>query len=115
MPYRNDILKELQAMADAMRSRSIPPESVMGSPLTFTGNGPLSYSAALVPFLNAVNETEAAKRQMQRLQTAWSVKSGLYGDPPLYYDQNLTMFSLGYTEQRYRILPNGDLKVPWTK
>lgn len=115
MPYRNDILKELQAMADAMRSRSIPPESVTGSPLTFAGDGPLSYSAALVPFLNAVNETEAAKRQMQRLQTAWSVKSGLYGDPPLYYDQNLTMFSLGYTEQRYQILPNGDLKVPWTK
>jgi endo-1,4-beta-D-glucanase Y len=115
MPYRNEILKELQAMADAMKSRSVPPESVTGSPLTFAGDGPLSYSAALVPFLNAIKETEAAKGQMQRLQTAWSAESGLYGDPPLYYDQNLTMFSLGYTEQRYRILPSGDLKVPWTK
>jgi endo-1,4-beta-D-glucanase Y len=114
-PYRNEVLKELIAMADLMKTRPVPPESVMSAPLTFTGDGPLSYSAALVPFLNAVKETEAAKVQMQRLQAAWSAESGLYGDPPLYYDQNLTMFSLGYTEKRYRILPNGDLKVPWTK
>ena len=114
-PYNKVVLEELTAMADAMKTRRTPPEFVSGAPLRLSGQGPLSFSAALVPFLNAANEQEATEAQTMRLKLALSAQSGLYGNPPQYYDQNLAMFSLGYTEHRYRILSNGNLEVPWTK
>ena len=40
-------------------------------------------------------------------------KSGFYGRDGLYYDQNLALFSTGWSEQRYRFEQDGRLKVKW--
>lgn len=112
---RDAILKSLYGMASYMKSHTVPPEFTSEGQPAVRGTGPVSFSAALIPFLEAVQELGAAHLQEKRLGSAWSAHTGLYGNPPRYYDQNLAMFSLGYTEHRYRIQSNGDLEVSWRR
>lgn len=114
-PGRDAILKSLYGMASYMNSHSTPPEFAGEGRPGVRGTGPVSFSAALVPFLEAKQEFDAARLQQKRLTSAWSPHTGLYGNPPRYYDQNLAMFALGYTEHRYRIQSNGDLEVSWRR
>lgn len=112
---RDAILKSLYGMASYMKSHTVPPEFAGEGQAAVRGTGPVSFSASLIPFLEAVQELDAAHVQEKRLTSAWSVHTGLYGNPPRYYDQNLAMFALGYTEHRYRIQSNGDLEVSWRR
>jgi len=114
-PGRDSILKSLYGMASYMKSHSVPPEFAGEGSAAVHGTGPISFSAALVPFLEAVQEFDAARLQEKRLTLAWAERTGLYGNPPRYYDQNLAMFALGYKEHRYRIQSNGDLEVSWRR
>ncbi|WP_433975747.1 cellulose synthase complex periplasmic endoglucanase BcsZ [Tunturiibacter lichenicola] len=114
-PGRAAVLKEISSMATYMRGHAIPPEVITEGRPTPTGTGPISYSAALIPFLQASQAPEAAAQQERRLNLAWSSQSGLYGDPPRYYDQNLSMFALGFMEHRYRIRDTGELEVSWQR
>jgi endoglucanase len=114
-PGRDAVLKELSGMTTYMRTHSDPPEFVHnGNPATGS-SAPVSYSAALIPFLDASRAPAAAKQQERRLNVAWSPRTGLYGDPPRYYDQNLSMFALGFLEGRYRFRKAGELEVLWQK
>jgi endoglucanase len=112
---RDAILKSLYGMASYMKSHTVPPEFASEGQPVVRGTGPVSFSAALIPFLEAVQEFDAAHVQEKRLASAWSAHTGLYGNPPRYYDQNLAMFALGYAEHRYRIQSNGDLEVSWRR
>jgi len=112
---RDAILKSLYGMGSYMKSHTVPPEFASEGQPAVRGTGPVSFSAALIPFLEAVQELDAAHLQEKRLASAWSAHTGLYGNPPRYYDQNLAMFALGYTEHRYRIQSNGDLEVSWRR
>jgi endo-1,4-beta-D-glucanase Y len=114
-PGRDAVLKELSGMAAYMRRHPAPPEFVTEDDPVTTHPGPISYSAALIPFLQASQAPEAAALQQRRLNVAWSSRSGLYGEPPRYYDQNLSMFALGYMEHRYRIRNTGELEVSWQR
>jgi endo-1,4-beta-D-glucanase Y len=114
-PGREAILKDLSGMTSYMESHALPPEFVTESQPSLQGTGPISYSAALIPFLQASQASEAAAQQQKRLNAAWSARSSLYGEPPRYYDQNLAMFALGFTEHRYHIQNNGDLEVSWQR
>jgi endo-1,4-beta-D-glucanase Y len=114
-PGRDAMLKNLYGMVSYMTSHSVPPEFASEGQPIVRGIGPVSFSAALIPFLEAVHEFNAVHLQENRLTSAWVARTGLYGDPPRYYDQNLAMFALGYTEHRYRIQSNGDLEVSWRR
>jgi endoglucanase len=122
-PGREAVLKELASMVIYAEAHPVPPEVIFDTPLVegqihdgrlhVRGRGPISYSAALIPFLEAAHAFVAATEQEKRLDAAWSSSSGFYGDPPHYYDQNLAMFALGFTEHRYRFSSNGELETPW--
>jgi endo-1,4-beta-D-glucanase Y len=114
-PGREAILKSLSGMTSYLKVHQLPPESVSGSQLNPHGTGPVSFSAALIPFLLSVQELNAATAQQKRLDAALSPRTGLYGNPPRYYDQNLAMFSVGYTTHKYRIQSNGDVEVLWRR
>lgn len=114
-PGHDAILNDLSGMATYMKSHALPPESVTESQPSIHGTGPISFSAALIPFLQASQAFDSVTQQQKRLNAAWSSRSGLYGEPPRYYDQNLAMFALGYTEHRYRMQNSGDLEVSWQK
>jgi endoglucanase len=102
-------------MAGYMRTHTDPPEFIRDGNPAIRSSGPISYSAALIPFLEASRAPEAAKQQERRLNVAWSSRSGLYGEPPRYYDQNLSMFAIGFVERRYRIRKTGELDVSWQR
>ena len=112
---RNAVLNELSGMAAYMKKHSVPPESVTEGQPIIAAIGPISYSAALIPFLLASQAPGAAALQERRLNSAWSSRTGLYGQPPRYYDQNLSLFTLGYLEHRYRIGNTGELEVSWQR
>ena len=54
-----------------------------------------------------------ADAQAKRLASGLDAGSGLYGNPPHYYDQNLAMFATGWMEKRYRMDKDGRLKLKW--
>jgi endoglucanase len=114
-PGHDAVLNELSGMANYMKAHPLPPESVTAGQQVPSHTGPVSYSAALIPFLQASQAPQAASLQERRLNAAWSSRSGLYGEPPRYYDQNLSMFALGFIEHRYRIRNTGELEVSWQR
>ena len=77
------------------------------SALAARGSAPPGFYAALIPIappeVRAVLEARLAETR----------KDGLYGDPPAYYDQNLILFSQGFSESRYRFGSDGSLAPVW--
>jgi endoglucanase len=99
-------------MADYLKLHATPPEKVDDLGQVLSANSPPGFSAALTPYLHALGLKQQEKLQIDRLAAAKDTSLGLYGDGA-YYDQNLALFSTGWSEQRYRFDRNGNLKVTW--
>ena len=112
-PRRDAILRSLTGMADWLRKNAAPPEKVRRDGSVEVPNGPAGFSAALLPYLSAVGEKKLAEVQSGRLRSAFDSRTGLYGRPPRYYDQNLALFALGWTERRFWFDSSGTLKTWW--
>jgi endoglucanase len=111
---RKELLDALQGMRVYMKDKEnfYPPMivSVEGKAAERAGVG---YSAALLPFLSAQGDTRALTLQLSRLEIARKNRSGLYGNPPRYYDQNLALFGTGWMDNLFRFTPEGALEVRW--
>jgi endo-1,4-beta-D-glucanase Y len=112
-PEREDLLKALSGMARCLRSTAIPPAKIKQDGTVEDPNGPVGFSAALLPYLSALGETALRDQQMDRVRSQFDSKTGLYGNPAKYYDQNLLLFALGSTERRFRFDSQGRLKTNW--
>jgi len=112
-PGRDAILRSLSGMADWVRKNAAPPEKVRRDGSVDVPNGPVGFSAALLPYLSAIGEKKLADAQSGRLRSALDSRTGLYGRPSKYYDQNLALFALGWTERRFWFDSNGTLKTWW--
>jgi len=75
--------------------------------------GPLGFSAAVVPYLDARKQDAVANQQIARLKGGLDAGSGLYGNPAYYYDQNMALFATGWLEKRYQIGKDGQLRLKW--
>jgi endoglucanase len=67
----------------------------------------------LVPYVSALGEKNLEDEQMSRVRSEFNSKTGLYGNPAKYYDQNLTLFALGWKERQFWFDSQGDLKTSW--
>jgi endoglucanase len=67
----------------------------------------------LLPYLSAIGDKPLESAQLARLGSALNAKTGLYGRPARYYDQNLTLFGLGWRERRFWFDSSGALKLWW--
>ncbi|MNJ77638.1 Endoglucanase precursor [compost metagenome] len=67
---------------------------------------PSGFSAAMLPFLHAQGDEEAAQAQQTRIQ-----------DQPLrptaYYEQCLALFGLGWMQQQFRFGRLGEFQPRW--
>jgi hypothetical protein len=54
-----------------------------------------------------------ARTQGDRLIAMRDEKTGLFGREAAYYDQNLAMFSQGWSEERFRFEGDGRLHLKW--
>jgi endoglucanase len=93
-----------------------PPEKVSAQGVPEPQDGPLGFSAAVLPYVWAQPDLARAGAQLRvRISAQRNPDTGLYGKQPVYYDQNLVLFGIGYLDSRFRFGPHGELKVEWTR
>jgi endoglucanase len=104
----------LGGMATYLDTHATPPEVVDPSGKVLQPEGTVGFSAALLPYLQLEHRPTAFAAQHARLESHKNDVLGLYGEnDPRYYDQNLTLFALGWSEQRLAFEPDGKLRVKW--
>jgi hypothetical protein len=114
-PGRDAILHALTGMAARLRTSALPPEKVSATGRVTEPNGPIGFSAALLPYLVALGEQRLEGEQRSRLRSAVDTATGLYGAPARYYDQNLALFALGAVERQFWFDANGALNTRWNR
>ncbi|OBS09054.1 cellulose synthase complex periplasmic endoglucanase BcsZ [Acidihalobacter prosperus] len=106
------LMAALWGMANYLHLHAQPPVVVDMATGVGQGDGPVGFSAALLPYLHTLGTSALMKRQLKIVERERQA-DGLYGQPAHYYDQNLTLFALGYLGGVYRFDPDGKLEVNW--
>ena len=104
-------MAEMKGMTAYMKGKAVPPERVDAGGKVLGADGPVGFSAALIPFLEAQGMKSEAHLQGDRLIAMRDEKTGLFGKDAAYYDQNLALFALGWMEQRFRFESDGRLRL----
>jgi endoglucanase len=113
---RAGMLDAIPAMGAYLANHDAPPEKVSDQGIPLAQDGPVGFSAAVLPYLRAFSNMEQpSARQTVRLAAQRDAATGLYGKDLAYYDQNLVLFATGYLDGRFRFGPGGELKVEWTR
>lgn len=114
-PNRKELLNSIAGMANYLRTNPVPPAKVRPDGSVEDPKGPVGFSAALLPYAAALGDSQIQEQQMERVQSALNPKTGLYGNPAKYYDENLALFGLGFEQQQFSFGPDGTLKLKWVK
>jgi len=114
-PQRPQLLQALYGMPAYLQTHNFPPESIAPDGKILSTQGPVGFSAAVIPFLLASDHPQLAQVQQLRLKKEFSSVTGLYGKEPTYYDQNLILFSEGLMDQRFRFSHDGRLCLRWNQ
>lgn len=107
-PSRDALASRLKPMLASVAERGTPIESVDIQTLEMQGDGPPGFSAALLPMLANARMTAALQAQRQR------AAEGSLQNNRNYYSDALSLFGLGWLEQRYKFSRAGLLNVRWT-
>ena len=112
-PHRDEMLEPISGMGAYLRTNSVPPAKVRPDGTIEDPKRPVGFSAALVPYAMALGETQIRNQPMSRVQSEYKPQTGLVGTPPLYYDQNLALFGLGFEQGQFSFDANGALHLSW--
>ena len=116
---KSRILKALPGMNLYLQSHSAPPEKINSDGVPLNSDGPVGFSAALLPYLSSIGNDAAVAQQLVRIKSQLDEKSNLYGagygTGPTYYDQNLALFGSGWIEKRFEFGSSGELLVRWSR
>ncbi|MFJ3056782.1 cellulose synthase complex periplasmic endoglucanase BcsZ [Herbaspirillum sp. NPDC087042] len=113
--------KVLAPMLAATINGGAPPEKCNTVTGTTEGQGPVGFSAALLPMLAASRQDDALKMQQQSVQQRWDAWHQDEQDQPggadvgefNYYNSVLTLFGLGWVQGQYRFDGAGRLQPAW--
>jgi endoglucanase len=118
-PAKARILKALPGMNQYLQTHTAPPEKINSDGVPLNGDGPVGFSAALLPYLTSLGSGSAVAQQLVRIKSQLNEKSNLYGagygTGPTYYDQNLVLFGSGWVEKRFQFGSSGELLVRWSR
>jgi len=113
---RAEILNAVPAMSVYLTNHDAPPDKVSDQGIPSGQDGPVGFSAAVLPYLRAFpNLSKAGAEQTIRLARERDSSTGLYGKDFAYYDQNLALFATGFIDGRFSFGRGGELKVEWTR
>jgi endo-1,4-beta-D-glucanase Y len=113
---RGELLSAVPAMSVYLANHDAPPEKVSDLGIPLAQDGPVGFSAAVLPYLRAFgNLSRESAQQTIRLSSMRDATTGLYGKDLAYYDQNLALFATGFLDGRFRFGPGGELKVEWKR
>ncbi len=110
-PGVRESLERMRGMALYLSGHVTPPLSVAPSGKVVSAEAPPGFSAAVIPYLHALDLKVLEKAQANRLQATRDANSGLYGQGGSYYDQNLALFATGWAEGRFRFETDGRLHL----
>ncbi|WP_263358262.1 cellulose synthase complex periplasmic endoglucanase BcsZ [Acidicapsa ligni] len=118
-PAKARILNALPGMNTYLQNHTAPPEKISNQGIPLGQDGPVGFSAALLPYLQSLSSQPALAQQLVRFKSQLDEKSNLYGagygSGPAYYDQNLALFATGWMEKRFQFGSSGELLVRWTR
>jgi endoglucanase len=108
-PYRARLLARMGGMAALVDQLQAPPERIDAFSGRPEGSGPVGFSVALLPYLEAVGTKASVERQKTRI-------IAMGGIPSVYYEQALGLFARGWIDRRFRFASDGrlDWGVPAT-
>lgn len=109
-PGRESILAATSGMRHQLKRHPVPPSVISPDGKVKVADSGAGFSAALIPYLSALREPGLVAEQQRRLRSEWNAKAGLYGLRPRYYDQNLALFSEGWSQGRYFFASDGQLE-----
>ena len=113
---RAQVLSAIPAMSVYLASHEAPPEKVSDQGIPLAQDGPVGFSAAVLPYLRAFPDlSRLSAQQTVRMSKMRDASTGLYGKDLAYYDQNLALFSTGFLDGRFRFGPGGELTVQWER
>jgi len=113
---RAQILSDLPTMSVYLANHDAPPEKVSDQGIPLAQDGPVGFSAAVLPYLRAFpDQGRLSARQTVRMSRMRDPVTGLYGKDLAYYDQNLALFSTGFLSDRFRFGSGGELNVEWKR
>jgi endoglucanase len=113
---RAEVLDSVPAMSVYLANHDAPPEKVSDQGIPLAQDGPVGFSAAMLPYLRAFPQfAKLSARQTIRMSAQRDRTTGLYGKDVAYYDQNLALFATGFVDGRFRFGPGGELIVEWTR
>ncbi len=101
---RDILLDALKPMARLVEQRGFPPESVNILTGVTDNEGPSGFSAAMVPFLQAIGLNKAVEIQLARVAAQ---------PEDNYYNQVLSLYALGWHDSLYRFDSKGNLAPHW--
>jgi endo-1,4-beta-D-glucanase Y len=107
-PARARIVSALRPILESVEARAAPVEIIDTQTLEMHGEGPPGFSAALLPMLANARMTATLQTHRQR------AADGSLQNNQSQYSDALTLFGLGWLEQRYRFNRSGLLSVRWT-
>lgn len=102
------LLQKLAPMGYHVASNGTLSRDIVTPGGTIKESASAGFSSALLPFLKALKQKAALHQQKQRI-----VVLAPLGRTDNYYDQVLTLFGLGWIEERYKFDRNGLLKPRW--
>jgi endoglucanase len=113
---RKTVLEAVPGMSVYLADHGAPPEKVSDQGLPLAQDGPVGFSAAVLPYLKAYpGLTRIYAQQRVRLSQLRDGSTGLYGKDLTYYDQNLALFAMGFLDGVFQFGPGGELKVEWKR
>jgi len=107
-PMRAELIKKSDAIIQHIVQQGVPPleaDTVNG---TVHGYGPIGFSSALLPLLAAYDRKPLLQQQYLRVVNAAPLERSNN-----YYEQVLTLFSLGWLERWYQFDAGGALQPAW--
>jgi endoglucanase len=108
-----ETLDAVPGMANFLATHAIPPERIDSAGTVAGGSAPVGFSAALLPYLQGMGAKSAQAAQGARITAQFDPATNLYGRPPTYYDQNLSLFGLGGRQHIFAFGRYGELQLRW--
>lgn len=102
-PQKARLLARFKPMATLTTKNGVPPEKVDVTSGKPTGDGPVGFSASLLPFLQ---DRDAQAVQRQRVADHFPGNDA-------YYSYVLTLFGQGWDQHRFRFTAKGELHPDW--
>ena len=113
---RAQVLSAIPGMSTYLADHDAPPEKVSDQGIPLAQDGPVGFSAAVLPYLRAFpDSSRVSARQTVRIGRMRDAATGLYGKDLAYYDQNLALFATGFLDARFRFGSGGELNVEWKR